>query len=109
VKRFYQNLSNETMTYRVWMLVKEDINEADFIWLKAFNIPIRIDQPTHTFETMGGGRHAVVGKRTVTLETTTDKQRNMIVLKYGNDAVLIQEDIVFPGTMSTCTLSEVKW
>ena len=89
------------------MLVKEDIIEADFIWLKALGIPIRIDQPTHDFEVMGGGTRKVYGKRTITLESTTDKQRNMIVLKYGNEAVLIQEETVLG--LGMCTLDRIDW
>jgi hypothetical protein len=109
MKRFYYNMTNEPVKYRTWMLVKEPLVEADFLWLKGFDISIRIEQPTHTFETMAGSTHAVYGKRTVTLDTTTDKQRDMIVLKYGNDAVLIQEETMLPGTMSTCTLSGINW
>ena len=107
MKRYYQNLTDEPITFRTWMLIKEDIVKADFLWLKAFGIHIRIEQPTHSFEVAGGGSHAVYGNRTVTLESSTDKQRNMIVLKYGNDAVLIQEELVLGQGM--CTLSEIKW
>jgi len=106
MKRYHQNFTNQPITFRTWMLIKEDINESDFLWLKAFDIPIRIEQPTHDFEVIGGGTHKkVYGKRTITLESTTDKQRNMIVLKYGNDAVLIQEEILLGQSM--CTLDRL--
>ena len=105
MKRYHQNFTNQPITFRTWMLIKEDINESDFLWLKAFDIPIRIEQPTHDFEVIGGGTHKVYGKRTITLESTTDKQRNMIVLKYGNDAVLIQEETLLG--QSICTLDRL--
>jgi hypothetical protein len=109
MKRYHQNLTNETIVFRTWMLTKEELNQSDFLWLHGFGISIRVEQPTHTFDTIGGRTHSVYGKRTVTLDSTTDKQRDMIVLKYGNEAVLMQEEIVFPGTLSTCTLDRIDW
>ena len=109
MKRFYHNMTNETMKYRTWMLTVESIGNADFLWLKAFDIPIRIDRPEHTFDTATGRQHTIYGKPTYTCDTTTDKQRDMLILKYGNDAVLIQEELVLPGSISTCTLSDISW
>lgn len=79
----------------------DSVDEADFKWLKAFDIPVRVDRPEHTFDVSTGASKTIYGKPTFTLDTTTDKQRDMIVLKYGNDALLIQESIVMPGTIST--------
>ena len=89
----------------------DSIDESDFLWLKAFDISIKIEQPHHTFDVaLGGGRtHTVVGKPTYTIDTTTDKQRDMVILKYGNQALLIQEEHVLPGSMSTCTLDRIVW
>jgi hypothetical protein len=109
MKRFYHNSTNEPMKYRTWILTVDTVGEDDFKWLKAFEIPIRIEAPRHTFETSNGGTHTIHGKRTITCDTTTDKQRDMLVLKYGNNAVLIQEEVVFPGSISTCTLSGITW
>jgi hypothetical protein len=110
MKRFYHNMSNEPKKYRTWMLNSDYvIGEDDFKWLMAFDIPIRIDKPEQTFTTASGRSHTIYGKANYTLDTTTDKQRDMLVLKYGNDIVLIQEEIVLPGTMSTCTLSDITW
>lgn len=108
MKRFYYNMTTEPIKYRTWLLLKEDITEADFLWLKAFDIPISIDPGEQEFNT-SKGVYRYAGKQTYTLESTTDKQRNMIVLKYGNIAMLIQEEIVLPGTMSTCTLDRIVW
>jgi len=92
------------------MLLVDSVGEADFIWLKAFDIPIRIERPEHTFDTVNGNStHTVYGKPRYTLDTTTDKQRNMVVLKYGNQALLIQEETMLPGSMSTCTLDRINW
>ena len=103
MKRYYQNLTHEPIKYRTWLLLQETVDESDFKWLKAFDIPIRVDQPTHTFDTMSGPR-SITGKPSYTLDTTTDKQRDMIVLKYGNSALLLQEQIVMPGTFSTADM-----
>jgi hypothetical protein len=98
------------MTFRTWMLNSDYvIGEDDFKWLKAFGIPIRIDKPEHTFDTVTGRQHTVYGKPVYTLDTTTDKQRDMVVLKYGNQALLMQEEHVLPGTTSTCTLDRIVW
>ena len=109
MKRFYHNLSNEVKKYRTWILTVDSVGEADFKWLLAFDIAIRVEAPEHTFDTQSGGKHTVYGKPTYTVDTWTDKQRDMLVLKYGNDAVLIQEELVLPGTISTCTLSGITW
>lgn len=109
MKRYHANMTTKPMTFRTWMLLVDSVDESDFKWLKAFDIPIRIEQPTHTFDTVNGkSKHTVMGKPTYTLDTTTDKQRDMVVLKYGNSALLIQEELVLSG-MSTCTLNEIKW
>jgi hypothetical protein len=109
MKRFYYNMSNEPMKYRTWLIAQEKIEEDDFKWLKAFDIPIRIDQPEQEFDSLGGRTHKISGKPLYTCDTTTDKQRDMLVLKYGNNAVLLSEEIVFPGSISTCTLSGISW
>lgn len=109
MRRFYHNMSSEPKKYRTWMLLQETVDESDFKWLMAFDIPIRIDKPEQTFTTASGRSHTIYGKATYTLDTHTDKQRDMLVLKYGNNIMLIQEEIVLPGTMSTCTLSNVVW
>jgi len=109
MKRFYHNTTNEAMKYRTWILAVETIGEDDFKWLKAFDIPIRIDRPGTEFNTASGRTHTIYGKAMYTCDTTTDKQRDMLVLKYGNNAVLLQEEIVFPGSISTCTLSSITW
>jgi hypothetical protein len=97
------------MKYRTWIIAQETISEDDFKWLKAFDIPIRIDRPSQEFNTASGRTHTVYGKPMYTCDTTTDKQRDMLVLKYGNKAILLQEELVFPGSMSTCTLSGISW
>ena len=110
MKRYHHNATNEPMTFRTWMLSSDYvIGEDDFKWLMAFGIPIRIDKPEHTFETMSGSKRTVYGKPTYTLDTTTDKQRNMLMLKYGSDIVLIQEEHVMANSMSLCTLDRIVW
>lgn len=109
MKRVHYNMSNEPVRYRTWLIAQETITEADFVWLKAFDIPIRIDQPTQEFDSFGGTTHKVYGKPLYTCDTTTDKQRDMLVLKYGNTAVLLAEELVLPGSISTCALDGITW
>ena len=85
----------------------DSLDESDFKWLHGFGIPVRIDKPEHTFDTSSGRKHTVYGKPSFTCDTTTDKQRDMLVLKYGNLALLIQEEFVLPGTI--CTLDRIVW
>lgn len=98
--RSYFNMTNETVKFRTWLLLQPTVGEDDFKWLKAFNIPIRIDRPEHTFETMSGSSHTVAGTPRYTIDTTTDKQRDMLILKYGNNVLLIQETTVLPNTIN---------
>jgi hypothetical protein len=109
MKRFYHNMTNDPIRYRTWIIAQDKIEEDDFKWLKAFDIPIRIDRPSHDFDTASGRTHTVYGKPLYTCDTTTDKQRDMLILKYGNKAIMLREEIVFPGTLSTCTLDTIKW
>lgn len=109
MKRYNQNLSHDPIKFCTWALLVDSITESDFIWLKSLDIPIRIDRPEHTFDVMGGGTHKVSGKASYSVETTTDKQRSMLLLKYGNLAMLIQEETLLPGAFSTCTLSDITW
>jgi hypothetical protein len=97
------------MKYRTWIIAQETISEDDFKWLKAFDIPIRIDKPSHDFNDMNGGTKSIYGKPLYTCDTTTDKQRDMLILKYGNNAIMLREEVVFPGSMSTCVLSDISW
>lgn len=95
--------------YRSWILAQDTFDQTDYLWLNSLGVSIIIDQPAHTFETLGGGKHTIAGKRTIKLESTTDKQRNMIVLKYGGNAILISEEILLPIGSGICTLSEINW
>ena len=104
-----QNVGTTPTCYRTWLLLQDTLDRADYLWLDGLGVTLNLDQPTHTFETLGGGTHTIAGKRTIRLESTTDKQRDMIVLKYGNTAVLLSEEIVLPGSMSVCTLDRINW
>jgi hypothetical protein len=91
------------------MLLQETVGEDDFKWLKAFDIPIKIDRPSHTFDVSTGVSKTIYGKTTIILDTTTDKQRDMLVLKYGNSIVLLSEEYVLPNSMSLCKLDRIDW
>lgn len=109
MRRAHFNQTNKPMTFRTWILKQDVIGADDFKWLKAFDIPITINQPTHEITTSNGSTRKLVAKALYTLDTTTDKQRDMLVLKYGTDVILLFEEYVLPNSMSTCTLKEIKW
>lgn len=109
MKRYHYNATNEPITFRTWILNSDYvIGEDDFKWLKAFDIPIRIESDNQSFDTHQGTYH-YTGRRTITLDTTTDKQRNMLTLKYGSNVVLIQEEYMMPNSMSACVLDRIVW
>lgn len=109
MKRYHHNSTDEPKTFRTWMLLQETVDESDFKWLMAFDIPIRIDKPEQTFSTASGRSHTIYGKATYTLDTHTDKQRDMLVLKYGTQVLLLQEETVMPNSTSFCTLDRIVW
>ena len=109
MKRYHQNLTDEVKTFRTWVLMKDSVDESDLVWLNSLDIYIRIERPEHTFDTTNGLKQTVYGRPTITLDTTTDKQKAMLYLKYGNLVMLIQEEHVLPGTISTCTLDRIVW
>lgn len=105
MKRYYHNFTNEPVRYRTWLFLKESVNNSDLLWLKSLGISVRIDEPTKEIFAANGTRWEMKGKPSITLETTTDKQSSMLYLKYDNDILLIQDEIVLPNTLGTCTLS----
>lgn len=109
MKRIHRNFTNEIKTFRTWSLMVDSMDESDFKWLHGFEIPVRIERPEHKVDVMGGGQQIFYGKPSFTCDTHTDKQRNMLVLKYGNLAVLIQEEVVLPNSQSVCVLDKVVW
>jgi hypothetical protein len=108
MKRYHQNLTNETMVFRTWRLLVDGIDESDFKWLKAFDMYVTIDRPTQTFNTSSGGSYTISATPIYTVDTTTNKQRDMLILKYGSSAILMQEEVVMPNSTSVCVLSELR-
>lgn len=102
-----QNNSNSPMQIRTWVLMKDDIDESDKIWLHAFAISIHIDRPTHTFNVSSGATHTIYGKPKITITTTEDRQRDMLILKYGNDVFLLSEEWVMAH--GQCVLDRINW
>lgn len=101
------NDTNSIQHVKRWMIVQDTFDESDAKWMIAFGIRMHIDSPTHTFDTASGGKHTIAGKPRIEVTTTTDKQRDMLVLKYGQSAVILSEEWVMPSQMST--LKEVRW
>lgn len=103
-----QNNSNMPVKFRSWILNQDSMDEDDFTWLRGLKIGVNIDRPKRSVDT-ANGRTYFYGKMTIRLETQTDKQRDMLVLKYGNKVSLILEEIVMPGSISTCVLDRINW
>lgn len=103
MKRFYQNLGHEPVRHRTWILFQDSIDAADFKWLNGLSIPITVEQNPIEINS-NGVNYQVAGRAVYSLDTTTDKQRDMLVLKYGDSVLLVQEETVAPGTISSYTL-----
>jgi hypothetical protein len=106
---YFINDTNSIQHVKRWAIVQDTFDESDAKWIISFGMRVSVDRPTHTFDTMGGGRHTIAGKPRIEVVTTTDKQRNMLMLKYGASAILIQQEYVMPGSISSVNINEVRW
>lgn len=77
--------------FKTWIIGKDDFGEDDILWLRGFGITIV--PPDVTVETVSlyGHQFQVAGKKTpFGAITTTQKQEQMLSLKYGNCMLLSQ-------------------
>ena len=90
--------NNEDKPLRVqrWVLLQSEFDNSDMLWINGCGMEVFIDRPTHTFETSSGKTHTIAGTPRIEITTKTDKQRDMLVLKYGNNAILLSDFIVAP-------------
>lgn len=103
------NDTNRPVQYRTWVLMQDTFGPDDAKWIIGIGALVSVDRPTHTFDTMNGGKHTIAGKPKIEVTTTTDKQRDMLMLKYGDRMFLAMEEYVLPNSISTCTLSDINW
>jgi hypothetical protein len=102
----YINDTNSPVEISRWAIIQETFDETDARWIVGFGMRVHVDRPTHTFDTHGGGKHTIAGKPRIEVITKTDKQRDMLVLKYGQSAVLLSREFVLPNSTS---YNEVRW
>ena len=95
----YNNTSKPVITRR-WWINQDTFGEDDAKWMQAFEMQVHIDQPTHTFDTYGGQKKVITGKPRIEVTTTTDKQRDMLMLKYGENLLLIHQFVTLPNMVS---------
>jgi hypothetical protein len=94
------NNTNKPLVTKRWWINQDTIGEDDLKWLRRFGAQVNVDQPTHTFEVMGGGTHKIAGKLKIEVTTTTDEQQNMLMLKYSERLVLIEQFVTLPNSMT---------
>lgn len=79
-----------------WVLNRTDLEEHDFLWIKG--IGARIDCTIRQVPwAMGNVAYTVAGNKEIVITTITDRQENMIQLKYSTDLVLGTVFHVSPG------------
>ena len=105
----YINDTSRPVQYRTWVILQDSFDAADAKWIIGIGAFVHVNRPTHTFDTMDGRQHTIAGKPRIEVTTTTDKQRDMLMLKYGNSMLLVMEEYVLPNSMTTCTLKGVTW
>lgn len=94
------NNSNNPVKNTVWTLLQDSFGPDDTKWIVGIGATVHVDQPTHTFDVMGGGTHKIAGKPRIEVTTTTDKQRDMLMLKYGNKMIKLSEVLVLPHSVT---------
>ena len=102
----YINNTNSPVEVSRWMIIQETFDESDARWIVGWGMRVHVDRPTHTFDTANGGKHTIAGKPRIEIITETDKQRDMLMLKYGQCAILLSKEHVLPNTSSYL---EVRW
>lgn len=90
------NNTNKPIKTSVWTLLQDTFGPDDAKWIAGIGAFVHVDHPTHTFNTQCGGQHTVAGKPRIEITTTTDKQRDMLMLKYGDKLIKLSEVLVLP-------------
>lgn len=102
------NDTGKPMLFKTWAIMVDSMDESDFLWITKFGMTLNVDRPEHTFDIANGTTRKIYGKPSFKVTTTTDKQTDMLMLKYGNCALLLSEEHVLGNTM-TCTLDRIVW
>ena len=84
-----------TSCVKTWRLSTGEIDKNDVAFLVGLGIRVHVDRPTHKFETLNGRTHTIAGTAKIQFITTTEKQDTMLLLKYGNDIVLVSKETLY--------------
>ena len=74
------------------------MNESDFIWLKGLKCDVNCNPKRTPVHWSGGTEYLYTGNEIV-VTTYTQKQCDMLALKYGNDMTLMSYVVVAPGSV----------
>ena len=79
-------------TYKTWLIQQDDVSEDDILWLKGHNIQAIMPHREVREIVYGNQVYHYTGAviRNFGAITTTKKQEDMLVLKYGNLALVNQ-------------------
>jgi hypothetical protein len=91
-------------TYKTWLIKQDIVNEDDILWLKGHNIQAIMPEWDVREIAYGNQTWKYTGPliKNFGAITTTKKQEDMLVLKYGNTVQLNQVVAIddFPPTVS---------
>lgn len=93
------NITNSTVKNTVWTLLQDSFGPDDAKWIVGIGATVNIDQPTHTFDSFAGKTFTVKAKPRIEIITTTDKQHNLLMLKYSDRIIKLSEVIVEPHSV----------
>ena len=76
--------------YKTWLIDKPDFNEADLLWCRKYADSVQVNQDRDKVIVNGMPVYFAKG-RTITVETVTQKQENMLQLKYSPMLLLVAQ------------------
>ena len=76
--------------FKTWILCKDDFDESDYLWCKKYANTVKVDYENGT-GFYNGQVFYYAKNRTITVETVSQEQENMLHLKYGNMLLLMAE------------------
>jgi hypothetical protein len=89
-------------TYKTWLIQQDIVHEDDILWLKGHNIPAIMPEYEVREITYGNQTWKYTGPliKNFGAVTTTKKQEDMLVLKYGSCLLLNQVVAIDDGIPS---------
>lgn len=82
---------------KIWILLKTTFEENDYLWCQSLGVDVNIETNMIDFTVVGTlPNFAIVGKRTIKLQSFTEKQESALILKYGTDLKFISSSKMIP-------------